>query len=233
MTHTADAWFAPHNMPSGGDWAIARVGAVLLAGTEGALIESVNFTRCESNGVFLSGAKNGIFFLSFPYVCPEPVLVKCSFSYINGSKRPFFAGYNRDARIIRSSFEWLGASAIASEGFSQPAAPTTAAATAATAKGQAAQDIRTDTKEEQGEEVLPDKADADMGTGMPLLPAGIGVDATGGDYPQGTLIGDAWVHDIGLLQKQSSAYFTVRTCFLCQCILTKSRTLAKTGSGQT
>ena len=30
-------------------------------------------------------------FLSFPYVCPEPVLIKCSFLYINGAKRPFFA----------------------------------------------------------------------------------------------------------------------------------------------
>jgi hypothetical protein len=29
------------------------------------------------------------FFWSFPYVCPEPVLVKCSFLYINGSKSPF------------------------------------------------------------------------------------------------------------------------------------------------
>jgi hypothetical protein len=29
-------------------------------------------------------------FLSFPYVCPEPVLVKRSlYIYINGSKRPF------------------------------------------------------------------------------------------------------------------------------------------------
>jgi hypothetical protein len=27
------------------------------------------------------------FFWSFPYVCPEPVLVKCSFFYIDGSKR--------------------------------------------------------------------------------------------------------------------------------------------------
>jgi hypothetical protein len=27
--------------------------------------------------------------LGFPYVCPEPVLVKRSFIYINGSKRPF------------------------------------------------------------------------------------------------------------------------------------------------
>ena len=32
--------------------------------------------------------KNGPF-LSFAYVCLEPVLVKCSFIYINGSKRPF------------------------------------------------------------------------------------------------------------------------------------------------
>jgi hypothetical protein len=28
--------------------------------------------------------------LSFPYVCPEPVLVKRAFLYINGAKRPFF-----------------------------------------------------------------------------------------------------------------------------------------------
>jgi hypothetical protein len=28
-----------------------------------------------------------VLFLSFPYVCPEPVLVKRSFLYINGSKR--------------------------------------------------------------------------------------------------------------------------------------------------
>jgi hypothetical protein len=34
-------------------------------------------------------------FLSFPYVCPEPVLVKCSFLYINGAKMPFFAGMRR------------------------------------------------------------------------------------------------------------------------------------------
>jgi hypothetical protein len=32
--------------------------------------------------------KNGPFF-EFSYVCPEPVLVKRSFLYINGSKRPF------------------------------------------------------------------------------------------------------------------------------------------------
>ena len=30
--------------------------------------------------------------MRFPYVCPEPVLAKCSFLYINGSKMPFSAG---------------------------------------------------------------------------------------------------------------------------------------------
>ena len=35
-------------------------------------------------------AKNGPFFWSFPYVCPEPVLVKCSFLCMNGSKRGVF-----------------------------------------------------------------------------------------------------------------------------------------------
>ena len=38
---------------------------------------------------FPSGEET-LFFWSFPYVCPEPVLVKSSFIYINGSKRPFF-----------------------------------------------------------------------------------------------------------------------------------------------
>jgi hypothetical protein len=36
--------------------------------------------------------KTAHLFLSFPYVCPEPVLAKCSFLYTNGSQMPFFAG---------------------------------------------------------------------------------------------------------------------------------------------
>jgi hypothetical protein len=44
--------------------------------------------------------KNDLF-LSFPYVCPEPVLVKCSFLYINGSKMPFF---RRKPPAVFSSF---------------------------------------------------------------------------------------------------------------------------------
>jgi hypothetical protein len=45
--------------------------------------------RCRSTLPSLR-RKNGSPCLEcFSYVCPEPVLVKCSFLYINGSKRPF------------------------------------------------------------------------------------------------------------------------------------------------
>jgi hypothetical protein len=34
--------------------------------------------------------ENGLFFERFPYVCPEPALVKRSLLYINGSKKDRF-----------------------------------------------------------------------------------------------------------------------------------------------
>jgi hypothetical protein len=41
--------------------------------------------------------------LSFPYVCPEPVLASSSFLYINGSKVPFFAGAELKSPICQAS----------------------------------------------------------------------------------------------------------------------------------
>ena len=38
-------------------------------------------------------------FLSFPYVCPEPVLAKCSFLYINGSNIFAFSKPSSNALI--------------------------------------------------------------------------------------------------------------------------------------
>jgi hypothetical protein len=35
--------------------------------------------------------EKNVLFLSFSYVCPEPVLVKCSFLYINGAKSTIFS----------------------------------------------------------------------------------------------------------------------------------------------
>jgi hypothetical protein len=42
----------------------------------------------------LACKKTALFFECFPYVCPEPVLVKCSFLYINGAKSGVFRTIN-------------------------------------------------------------------------------------------------------------------------------------------
>jgi hypothetical protein len=69
----------PHGVPSGGDWALERIGAVLLEGTQSATVANCTFTRIDGNAVFISG-------------------------------------YNRNATIAQSTFEWLGQSAIAAWG---------------------------------------------------------------------------------------------------------------------
>ena len=45
----------PRGQPSGGDWALERLGAVLLEGTEDVAITGCLFTRIDGNAVFLSG----------------------------------------------------------------------------------------------------------------------------------------------------------------------------------
>jgi len=44
----------PHGMPSGGDWALQRSGAVLLEGTEAVTVADSLLTMLDGNGVFLS-----------------------------------------------------------------------------------------------------------------------------------------------------------------------------------
>lgn len=55
MTGGRPTFMDPHGQPAGGDWALERLGAVLLEGTEDALIADCNFTRIDGNAVFLSG----------------------------------------------------------------------------------------------------------------------------------------------------------------------------------
>jgi hypothetical protein len=43
-----------HGMPTGGDWALERAGAVLLEGTAGATVAQCLFERIDGNGIFLS-----------------------------------------------------------------------------------------------------------------------------------------------------------------------------------
>ena len=45
----------PHGVPSAGDWALDRVGAVFLQGTEGVQVDGCTFERLDGNAVMVSG----------------------------------------------------------------------------------------------------------------------------------------------------------------------------------
>ena len=47
--------FDPHGQPSGGDWALERMGALLFEGTEDVVVADCLFERIDSNAVFISG----------------------------------------------------------------------------------------------------------------------------------------------------------------------------------
>ena len=46
-----------HGMPSGGDWALQRSGAIFLEGTEACSVTESLLTMLDGNGVFLSLCK--------------------------------------------------------------------------------------------------------------------------------------------------------------------------------
>jgi hypothetical protein len=52
---TAHVFFAPHSIPSGGDWALARLVALVLEGTEGATVDSCLFERLDGTALLISG----------------------------------------------------------------------------------------------------------------------------------------------------------------------------------
>jgi hypothetical protein len=46
---------AAHGIPSGGDWGLSRLGAILVSGAERMTIANNTFSRLDGNGVMLSG----------------------------------------------------------------------------------------------------------------------------------------------------------------------------------
>jgi hypothetical protein len=54
MRDTRITYLDPHGMPSGGDWALQRSGAVFLQGTERCTVASNKMVRLDGNAVFLS-----------------------------------------------------------------------------------------------------------------------------------------------------------------------------------
>eukprot|EP01052_Picozoa_sp_SAG31_P002049 SAG31_NODE_69_length_28130_cov_15.318219_2_plen_950_part_00 len=117
-------------MPSDGDWALQRSGAVTVEGSEGFVFYDNHVTRCDGNGIFLNN-------------------------------------YNRDALIGRNEFSWIGASAMASFG--------------STSKCM--------------------NSDCSV-----ILPADVGPDGRRGNQPRDTVVVGNFVHELGIMQKQSSAW---------------------------
>ena len=52
---SAYTYMDPHGMPSGGDWALERMGVLFIEGTEDMLIDSCIFQRLDGNAIMLSG----------------------------------------------------------------------------------------------------------------------------------------------------------------------------------
>ena len=51
----APTYMEPHGVPSGGDWALERIGAVLVEGTTGFEVDTCTFERNDGNALMLSG----------------------------------------------------------------------------------------------------------------------------------------------------------------------------------
>jgi hypothetical protein len=52
---TSPTYMEPHGVPSGGDWALERLGALYFEGTEGLKVDHCLFERLDGNGLMLSG----------------------------------------------------------------------------------------------------------------------------------------------------------------------------------
>ena len=80
---SAPTYMSPHGVPSGGDWALQRMGAIFFENTELCKVESSLLTRLDGNGIMISG-------------------------------------YNRNTTINKNELTWIGGSAIASWGYTNP-----------------------------------------------------------------------------------------------------------------
>jgi hypothetical protein len=128
LRDTAPTMLEPHGVPSGGDWALERIGSVFLQNTEHAKITGCSFTRIGGNGIMISA-------------------------------------YNQYATVEQSEFAWMGGSAIAAWGW-------------------------TDETSDGGIH---------------------GVDGTTGTFPRYTQVLYNVFREIGVWEKQSSAFFQAKS----------------------
>ena len=70
---TSYTYMDPHGVPSGGDWALDRIGAIFLQGTEEVSFDGCTFDRLDGNGVFISGYNRNV------------TIMNSDFSFIGGN----------------------------------------------------------------------------------------------------------------------------------------------------
>ena len=136
LRDTPQTYFAPHGLPSGGDWALAPQGAISISGSEGVDIRRCLLTRLDGNGIYAGE-------------------------------------YNRNLTIRSNEFTFIGESAMASWGSTS--------------------------------------VDLSEAGSKPPLPHRIGPDGRSGDQPRGVRVVGNIVREIGIWQKQSSAWFQAVT----------------------
>ena len=57
---TSYTYFEPHGLPSGGDWALQKTGAITLVGTQNVTVSNNLLTRCDGNAIFVGGYNRGL-----------------------------------------------------------------------------------------------------------------------------------------------------------------------------
>ena len=87
LRDTRLTYLDPHGMPSGGDWALQRSGAVFLQGTEKATVDSCLLTRLDGNGVLLSKYNR------------NATIQDSDFSFIGGNAIASW-GYTKDRKSV-------------------------------------------------------------------------------------------------------------------------------------
>jgi len=55
LQDTSYTYMDPHGLPSGGDWALQRQGAITLIGTKNIVVDGCLFSRLDGNAVFIGG----------------------------------------------------------------------------------------------------------------------------------------------------------------------------------
>jgi len=93
FTGAAPIFLAPHGTPSGGDWALARFGALRLVGTENAVIANCTFERLDGNAVFLDSWNR------------DAAILGCQFSWIGNTAIALW-GMTADADATAGTQPW-------------------------------------------------------------------------------------------------------------------------------